>query len=102
MLAIATVGAAALLAFASALDSRTGDLALPERARIALHNQASQLGAAAVPAEVAPEQADAVKTAIRLAFVDTFRLVMLLCAGLAWLSAFMAALLVERRFEAME
>jgi MFS family permease len=102
VLAIATVGAAALLAFAGALDARTGEIALPDRARIALHNQASQLGAAAVPVEVAPEQVGAVKTAIRLAFVDTFRLVMLICAGLAWLSALIAALLVERRFTAME
>jgi EmrB/QacA subfamily drug resistance transporter len=97
VLAIAIVGAAALLAFAGALEARTANIALPSRARTALRAQANQLGAAAVPADIAPEQASAVRTAIKLAFVDTFRLVMLICAGLAWVSAIMAALLVERR-----
>jgi len=32
---------------------------------------------------------------IRLAFVDAYRVVMLVCAGLAWLGAAMAALLVR-------
>src|SRR6266508_1656626 len=95
VLAIAIVGAAALLAFAGALDRRTAQLNLADTARTALHAEANQLGAATVPAGVAPEQAAAVATAIKLAFVDTFRVVMLLCTGLAWLSAAMAALLVE-------
>jgi hypothetical protein len=38
-----------------------------------------------------------VGTAIKLAFVDTYRLVMLVCAGLAWLSAGASASLVEAR-----
>ncbi|MCX7594456.1 MAG: hypothetical protein N2235_11960 [Fischerella sp.] len=46
-------------------------------------------------AKVLPENSDAVEMAIKLAFVDTFRLVMIICAGLAWLSAIMAALLVK-------
>ncbi|HEY3229213.1 MAG TPA: MFS transporter, partial [Roseiflexaceae bacterium] len=98
VLAIAIVGAAALLAFAGALEARTADIALPSQARTALRAQANQLGAAEVPTDIPPEQASAVRMAIRLAFVDTFRLVMLICAGLAWVSAIMAALLVERRF----
>ncbi|HEX9441998.1 MAG TPA: hypothetical protein VF909_20080, partial [Roseiflexaceae bacterium] len=96
------VGAAALLAFAGALEARTADIALPSQARTALRAQANRLGAAEVPADIPPEQASAVRMAIRLAFVDTFRLVMLICAGLAWVSAIMAALLVERRFAAAE
>jgi EmrB/QacA subfamily drug resistance transporter len=102
VLAIAIVGAAALLAFAGALEARTADIALPSQARTALRAQANQLGAAEVPADIAPEQASAVRTAIKLAFVDTFRLVMLICAGLAWVSAIMAALLVDRRLIAAE
>ncbi len=102
VLAIAIVGAAALLAFAGALEARTADIALPSQARTALRAQANRLGAAEVPADIPPEQASAVRMAIRLAFVDTFRLVMLICAGLAWVSAIMAALLVERRFAAAE
>jgi hypothetical protein len=39
----------------------------------------------------------AAATAIKLAFVDVFRWVMIICAGLAWISAGMAAFLVEPR-----
>jgi EmrB/QacA subfamily drug resistance transporter len=95
VLAIAIVGAVALFAFAGALDRRTAQLDLADTARAALHAEAEELAAASVPAGVAPEQAAAVATGIKLAFVDTFRVVMLVCMGLAWLSAAMAALLVE-------
>jgi hypothetical protein len=50
-----------------------------------------------VPPGVAPDQAAAVALAIKLAFVDAFRVVMFICTGLAWLSGLMAALLVEAR-----
>jgi len=99
VLAIASVGSVALFGFANALQARTVGIDLSNDARIALQAQAGQLGAASIPAEVAPANVGAVEAAIRLAFVDTFRAVMITCAGLAWLSAIMAALLVESRFE---
>ncbi len=101
VLAIAIVGALALFAFAGALEARTADFELSSAARTALRAEASRLGAASVPADVAPGHVGAVETAIRLAFVDTFRLVMFVCAGLAWLSAIMTALLVKSRFTSM-
>jgi len=97
VLAIAAVGAVALFVFATALQERTAALALPAEARTALQAEADRLGEAEVPAQVAAEDAGATKLAIKLAFVDAFRVVMAICAGLAWLSAGMAALLVERR-----
>jgi len=48
-----------------------------------------------VPAGVTPEQSDAIRQAIRLAFVDAYQVVMFVCTGLAWLSAAMAALPVR-------
>lgn len=97
VLAIAIVGAAALLIFAAELEARTAAIDLSNQARSALQAEAGRLGEASVPAQVPPQDASVVKTAIKLAFVDAFRTVMFICAGLAWLSAIMAALLVERQ-----
>jgi hypothetical protein len=101
VLTLAIVGAAALFVFVRALETRTADLGLSGAARAALQRAAAQLGAATVPAEVAPAQADAVKLAIRQAFVDTYRIVMIVCAALAWLSAGMAALLLRAGHDTM-
>ncbi|WP_290882162.1 MFS transporter [Fischerella sp.] len=95
VLAIAIVGSVALCTFARALDVHTANIHLSNAVRLLLHSQASQLGQTSVLEEVLPENSDAVEMAIKLAFVDTFRLVMIICAGLAWLSAIMAALLVK-------
>jgi hypothetical protein len=97
VLAIAIVGAVGLAVFGSVLDTRTAALPLAPEIRAALQAQTAQLGAARVPPGVAPDQAAAVALAIKLAFVDAFRVVMFICTGLAWLSGLMAALLVEAR-----
>lgn len=102
VLAIAIVGAVALLVFARALEARTASLGLSDAARAELQRGASRLGAAPVPQDVAPGQVEAVRLAIRLAFVDAFRVVAIVCAALAWLSAAMAALLVRGRLAALE
>jgi hypothetical protein len=99
VLAIAVVGALALITFAGSLESRTADLDLSNQARTTLRAEASKLGEASVPVEVDPEQAEAVGRAIKWSFVDSFRMVMYVCVGLAWLSALMAALLVESRLD---
>jgi EmrB/QacA subfamily drug resistance transporter len=97
VLAIAIVGSVALYAFAGALTAHTADFNLSNEAQRALQAGASQFGQAIVLPELAPEKIDAVETAVKLAFVDTFRVVMLICAGLSWLSATMAALLVDHQ-----
>ena len=97
VLAISVVGSLALFAFAGALDVRTQDIALSDEARSLMTASAGQLGQASLLTDVASENVYAVETAIKLAFVDTFRVVMLICAGLAWLSAIVAAFLVESR-----
>lgn len=97
VLVIAVVGALALILFSRALQARTAPISLDGPARAALAAEASRLGGASVPAEVGSASAAAVQTAIRLAFVDTFRVVMLICAVLAWAGAALAGLFVERR-----
>jgi MFS family permease len=52
---------------------------------------------ASPPAGLDPATAAQVRTAIRLALVDVFRVIALVCAGLAWLSAGLAWLTVDNR-----
>jgi EmrB/QacA subfamily drug resistance transporter len=95
VIAVAVLGTVALLSFRGALDARTAALALPAPARAALQQEAAKLGDAAVPPGLPPPQAAAVTDAIKWAFVDTFRLIVTLAAGLAWLSALLAALILQ-------
>jgi len=97
VLALATLGALALLLFAGALQQHTAPLPLSPADRAAVQAQAGQLGGAQTPASLPADQRDTVQQAIRLAFVDMFRVVMWIGAGLAWLSALLAALLVDQR-----
>jgi EmrB/QacA subfamily drug resistance transporter len=100
VLAIAVVGAAALFLFSNSLQARSTHIEIDGPARAALSAEASRLGAAEVPAGVSPERAGEVRTAIRLAFVDSFKVVMLICAALAWIGAALAGVFVERKFTA--
>ena len=99
VLTIAIVGTIALLVFAGALQARTSTINLSNAVRIALAVEAPRLGAAIVPMQVPSESEGAVANAIKLAFVDTFNTVMLICTGMAWLAAIMAGLLVEGKAE---
>jgi MFS family permease len=91
------IGSALMLLFARGLDDRAASLNLSPAAHTALQAEAARLGAAAVPASVAPESAAAVEATIKQAFVDAFRLIMFTCTGMAWLAALLAGVLVESR-----
>jgi EmrB/QacA subfamily drug resistance transporter len=95
VLGIAIVGALAIGVFSANLDTRTATLSIPDAAKADLRAQGAQLGAAKPPADLSTEQAAAASEAIRLAFVDTFRLIAGIGFVLAALSALMAGLLVE-------
>jgi EmrB/QacA subfamily drug resistance transporter len=97
VLAIAIIGSIALCFFGEALADHTAHLNLSSEVRSTLQTVATQLGQTIVLPNIPPGQASAVETAIKLAFADTFQVVMLCCAGLSWLSAIMAALLVEQQ-----
>jgi hypothetical protein len=95
VLAIAILGAVALTVFSTSLESRTDDIDLSSPHRRALQDQASELGNIEPPDDLPSEQRSAVDEAIRLAFVDTFRVIALITAGLAWISAFVSSVLIE-------
>jgi len=97
VLAIAIVGALAISIFTTNLDTRSAALQLPAQSTSELQAQASQFGAAKPPADLSADQTAAASEAIKLSFVDTFRVIAGIGAALAVLSAIMAALLVEKR-----
>lgn len=97
VLAVAILGAFAIGIFGSNLDARTNTLDIPEQAKVELREQAPQFGAAMPPASLTAEQAASASEAIKLSFVDTFRLIAGIATVLAALSAVMAALLIEKR-----
>lgn len=95
VLTIAVLGALALVSFQSNLLGRAQEIGLSQPQLQALERQASDLGEASAPENVAGQQAQAVEQAIQTALVDTFQLVMWLCTGLAALSSLMAFLLIR-------
>lgn len=97
VLAIAVLGAIALIAFSNQLESRTDQIELSGDERAALEDEAAQLAEAKPPTGVSADVKSEVEHAIDLAFVDTFRLVSFIAAGLCWLSALLAFLTVENR-----
>ncbi len=96
LLAIAVMGMIMIAAFGSSLDSRAAALDLAPEVRQELAAERTDLAGAQVPPGVSAETAAALEQAIKWAFVDGFRLIMLVAAGLALGSALSAAWLIER------
>lgn len=90
VLAVAVMGVLALLLFAGALDRQTAAAGLPEPTRAALAAEADKLAGAMPPEDLAPAETTLAQRAVGLAFVDTFRILAWVGAGLAWLSAALA------------
>jgi len=99
VLTIAVLGALALTAFRGNLAQAVAQIDLTAAERQAVAAQASQLGDAAVPAQIQGSAAGQVQQAIDTSFVDTYQLVLWFCAGMAALSSLSAALLIRGRLD---
>ena len=95
LLAIAVMGIVMLAAFGSSLDSRSASLNLPAQASSALQEQRNKLASIEIPPGLPAGEQAALKASIDQSFVDGFRLVSLLSAGLAALSAVCSLLFIE-------
>jgi EmrB/QacA subfamily drug resistance transporter len=95
LLAIAVLGIVVLAVFNSNLDSHLATLHLTPSVRHLIDVQRIKLAGIQIPAEVSGEAQVALKRAIDESFVSAFRLVSLICAGLAVASALSAWLLIE-------
>jgi EmrB/QacA subfamily drug resistance transporter len=91
MLAVATLGALMVLQFGVSLEHRTRDLPLTEPDRQQLKVEALDLGGAEPPAHLATAVQAEVAVAIDRAFIDAYRLMMVLCGVLALVSAGISA-----------
>jgi EmrB/QacA subfamily drug resistance transporter len=87
MLAVAVLGAAAVGVFGQALETRFAELQVPPDIRSALEQQVPKLAEAEVPPRVEGEERHRLEQALAASFVLSFRVVMLLAAGLALVSA---------------
>jgi EmrB/QacA subfamily drug resistance transporter len=102
LLAVAVLGIVVLQAFSGSLDRRMAALDIPAQTQRLLDNQRVRLAEAEVPASVDAATRRNLEAAIAAAYVDSFRLVMLIAAGLAVGSALSAAALVggkSKRFK---
>jgi MFS family permease len=96
VLAIAVLGSVALFTFTGRVESIADAAGLGHAARAALMDEAANLGNASVPPQVPEALAAEVGRSLKIAFVHSFRIIMFVCSGLAWLSAVMAALFIEK------
>ena len=98
VLAIAILGGLAIVFFTGLLSAVTSDMALtPDQQTALLTIEAPKLGAATAPEGLSAEAAAAIDSGIDRAFIQTYQLVMVISAALAWLSALIALVMVESK-----
>ena len=95
LLAVALLGAVAVMIFGSALEAHLAGLDLPPDVRLAMQEQITRLAEAQPPAALGSEQQQMVTAAVRESFVTSFRIVSLICAVAALLAALCAALTIQ-------
>lgn len=95
LLAIAILGIVALGVFQAELADRLARADVPAAAQAAVLQASADLAATAVPRDASAATQAALRTTIDEAFVRAFRIVMLLAAALAALSAACAARLIK-------
>jgi EmrB/QacA subfamily drug resistance transporter len=95
VLALAVLGAIALFAFSSALASRAQDLPLTAQQRQELVQGAGDLGNTPIPPGLDQSAQQQVQNAIDQSFVQMFRLITLIAAGMALLAGALAWLIVQ-------
>jgi hypothetical protein len=59
--------------------------------------EASKLAGAEVPIAATNVESQGIQAAIHQSYASTFRVIMLICASLAWLSALISSLMIESR-----
>ncbi len=95
LLAVAVFGIFAIVIFSSDLASRLSALNLSPSIQQAINNQSSKLVSIQLPSSPTGTTHLLIQQAIDMSFISGFRLVMLISAGLALVSALSAAILIE-------
>jgi MFS family permease len=97
MLAVALLGAIVVGLFGSELDARLTALQVSPEIRRALDAEAPKLAEATVPPRITGQERRVLKEALGESFVSSFRVAMLVAAGLALVSALCAWLTISDR-----
>jgi EmrB/QacA subfamily drug resistance transporter len=94
-LAVALLGAVAVSVMRGTLVQRLAELGVAPALARALHEQAARLAEARVPLEASDAERSTLAQALAASFLKSFRVSMLVSAGLALLSACCARLMIE-------
>jgi hypothetical protein len=94
VLAIAVLGIVMVSAFGSRLSQTLVSLSLPPGVLHAVQSEETKLAALPIPANIDPALTAAIKEALAKSFVFGFRVVILICAGLAAASSAVAGLMI--------
>jgi len=97
LLAVALLGSIAVGVFGNALDERLDRLQASSAVRSALQAEVPKLAEARVPPQIARAQHEILERALHESFVRSFRVVSLVAAALAALSAGVAWLTIQRK-----
>ena len=95
MLAIALLGALVVGVFGAALDRRLAELQVSPEIRCALNAEVPEFAEAKVPPRIEGEQRRMLEKALDESFVRSFRVAMLVAAGVALASALCASLMIS-------
>jgi EmrB/QacA subfamily drug resistance transporter len=95
LVAIAVLGIVISQAFGSSLDQHLSLLHLPPALRQAVQAQSGKLAGINITRGIAGQVQAQLKQAIDQSFVSGFRVVMLICAGLSFVSALAAGLMID-------
>jgi hypothetical protein len=97
VLAIAVVGIVLMAAFRSHLHQELAVVSLHPSALDFIRSNETKLAGLEVPPGLDAQTSSAVRAAIKQAFISSFRLVMLICAGLALISALISWRMIPAR-----
>jgi EmrB/QacA subfamily drug resistance transporter len=95
MLAVAILGSVTVGVFRAEVDQRIAGLPISEEARQVIHEQARKLTDVPLPSQISPRTRQAVQQLVNQSFVISFRVVTLIAAALAVLSAALARLTID-------
>jgi len=97
VLAVAIFGIVMVSAFGSRLQNSLAGLNLDPAVLHQIQSSVIRLAGLEVPAGLGPQTSSAIQAAVAQAFIFAFRLVMLICAGLALASAAVASRMIPSR-----
>jgi hypothetical protein len=96
LLAIAIMGVFALSTFNRSLDYELSSLDIQEETRQSIDDQRIKILLIEIPENVSIETKNDLRNAINNSFLDSFRLMMMISAGLVLIGTFVAWLTIER------